>query len=305
MSTSVSEERVDLSRIIPSGQKAQRISADMPAETRSGSPDSDALLASPTARDLVARACTAIGEVYTTNPESTEKWLSAAGRALHQFIDSFHHAGSNGRLVGAWLAMVSQTTLSGEPVIEVGSSGYSTEQAAQIVRRAAAAWCSRSRLAQGLMNTQVGSGDGPQLPGGISCAQRTILPLRWAGSVRWLVLELNVATGSPGPGKSGVAAAELMLPLIAGVLEQTVGRLEAHRHRLAMRVSPAQQPILPMLATGMSQRLIAERVQRSLHTVHDHVKSIYGSLGVNSRFQFQRLWNGHEPGDFQPGDDAE
>lgn len=303
MTTNATDERSDLSRVIPAGQKAQRITGEHSAEGHLAG-DVESMLASASVRDLVARACIAIGEVYTTSPESTERWLSAAAHAIQQFVDSFQPAGGT-RSTGVWLAMASQTTFSGEPVVEVGSAGYANEQTAVVVRRAAAAWCARARLAQGLLQTHLGGGDGPQLPGGLSCSFRTVLPLRWAGSVRWLILEVTIPTGAAGPGKGGVAAAELLLPLVAGVLEQTVGRLEAHRQRLALRVSPAQQPILPLLATGMSQRLIADRVQRSLHTVHDHVKSIYGSLGVNSRFAFQRLWNGQDPAVAPPCDDAE
>jgi DNA-binding CsgD family transcriptional regulator len=42
----------------------------------------------------------------------------------------------------------------------------------------------------------------------------------------------------------------------------------------------------------MSQRQIADRLGRSLHTVHDHVKGAYASLGISARHQLFFLWNG-------------
>jgi DNA-binding NarL/FixJ family response regulator len=50
-----------------------------------------------------------------------------------------------------------------------------------------------------------------------------------------------------------------------------------------------------LLAKGLSQRQISQRVSRSLHTVHDHVKGIYAALGIKSRYQLYVLWNGGDP----------
>lgn len=46
----------------------------------------------------------------------------------------------------------------------------------------------------------------------------------------------------------------------------------------------AQRRLLPLLAQGLSESDIAAKIFRSRHTVHDHVKQIYKTLNVSSRF---------------------
>jgi len=41
--------------------------------------------------------------------------------------------------------------------------------------------------------------------------------------------------------------------------------------------------VLQLLAMGLSNHQIAERLILSRHTVNGHVQSIYGKLGINSR----------------------
>lgn len=57
----------------------------------------------------------------------------------------------------------------------------------------------------------------------------------------------------------------------------------ASRPDLAKQVSPAQRAVLELLLTSLSEPEIAEVLGRSKHTIHDHTKSIYQALKVNSR----------------------
>ncbi len=57
----------------------------------------------------------------------------------------------------------------------------------------------------------------------------------------------------------------------------------ASRPDLAKRVSPAQRAVLELLLTALSEPEVAEVLGRSKHTIHDHTKSIYQALKVNSR----------------------
>jgi len=51
------------------------------------------------------------------------------------------------------------------------------------------------------------------------------------------------------------------------------------------RLSPREQRVLRLLAEGLSNRGIAQRLQISLHTVDTHVRRIYRKLGIHSRAQ--------------------
>jgi DNA-binding CsgD family transcriptional regulator len=66
--------------------------------------------------------------------------------------------------------------------------------------------------------------------------------------------------------------------------------LLAARGDLARRVSPAQRAVLELLLTGVSESDIATTLGRSKHTIHDHTKSIYQALQVNSRVELVLLF---------------
>lgn len=57
-------------------------------------------------------------------------------------------------------------------------------------------------------------------------------------------------------------------------------------------LTPAERKVLHLLLTGLSEKLIAEQLERSYHTTHDWVTSIYRKFGVNSRAALMALWLG-------------
>ncbi len=69
---------------------------------------------------------------------------------------------------------------------------------------------------------------------------------------------------------------------------------DARREELLRPLGPAQRAIAPLLATGRSERDIAEQLGRSAHTVHEHAKRIYRAWGVSNRFQMRDKWLGAE-----------
>ena len=81
-------------------------------------------------------------------------------------------------------------------------------------------------------------------------------------------------------------------PAIRDGFVQAVAVPAMRRAEVLKRVSAIQGTILRMLAEGETERGIAEKLSRSVHTVHDHVKTIYLSLGVSSRYKLVEIWNG-------------
>jgi DNA-binding CsgD family transcriptional regulator len=68
-----------------------------------------------------------------------------------------------------------------------------------------------------------------------------------------------------------------MAPLFDG--RRTPARVEATMEALTAR----EQEILGLLATGLTNREIAQRLILSARTVETHVARVTGKLGVNSR----------------------
>jgi len=57
-------------------------------------------------------------------------------------------------------------------------------------------------------------------------------------------------------------------------------------------LSPMRRRVAPMLASGLSETEIADKLGRSKHTVHEHAKSIYQHWHVSSRRELRDLWLG-------------
>jgi DNA-binding CsgD family transcriptional regulator len=102
--------------------------------------------------------------------------------------------------------------------------------------------------------------------------------------------------GSPGSSLGGGVALGQALAWLAPFLvrgfEHAVTAPFRRRAALSGRVSESQRGVLIGLIEGKTEREIALAMERSPHTVHDHVKSIYGELGVSNRSQLQALWYG-------------
>ncbi len=64
-----------------------------------------------------------------------------------------------------------------------------------------------------------------------------------------------------------------------------------NRADLCAKLSDAQLRVLEFLLEGHTEPQIADFINRSRHTVHDHTKAIYQALGVNGRVQLVLLFS--------------
>lgn len=87
---------------------------------------------------------------------------------------------------------------------------------------------------------------------------------------RWAVLEASVLSGPEDP--------EVALSIRPAIGEQITGLLMA-----AYGLSPREREVCRQVMTGLSTNEIARTLRISVHTVHDHLKSIFGKVGVQSR----------------------
>jgi DNA-binding NarL/FixJ family response regulator len=86
-------------------------------------------------------------------------------------------------------------------------------------------------------------------------------------------------------------ALRMLATVAIEVFESTVWKLECHRRRIAARLTSAQRRVLEYMVQGHSERKIGELLERSPHTVHDHIRAIYHTLEIASRSDLLLLWN--------------
>lgn len=67
------------------------------------------------------------------------------------------------------------------------------------------------------------------------------------------------------------------------------------RRRLLARLTGAQERVLGLMIEGLTNQEMARRLDRSPHTVHDHVMGVFRALGVNSRRAVNELWYDRTP----------
>lgn len=77
--------------------------------------------------------------------------------------------------------------------------------------------------------------------------------------------------------------------MCATYIHRTVIPEEA-RHNLLAQLTPSQRQVAMLLTENVSESEIAAIIQRSQHTVHDHVKAVFRAWGVHSRAEAIALW---------------
>jgi DNA-binding NarL/FixJ family response regulator len=94
-----------------------------------------------------------------------------------------------------------------------------------------------------------------------------------------------------------VAAGEMLIPptILAGLLARQRQRAEraVRRHELRERLTPRETEILQLVARGVDNRAIADRLGISIATVRVHVQKVIEKLGAHSRLEAVVRANDH------------
>lgn len=106
-------------------------------------------------------------------------------------------------------------------------------------------------------------------------------PSRCAALAIWNVgmRQMAVVLRGGDPGE----AAEMLWVLMPGIARRAATALGANLLHRRRWLSPLEELVMQMLATGHGVPLIAAKLSRSKHTIHDHVKSLHRKMGINSR----------------------
>lgn len=132
--------------------------------------------------------------------------------------------------------------------------------------------CGAVLLAEGDARTAL-----PRLRRAWTLWQRVEAPYE-AARARLLVAEACRALGDDDAARMELEAARAALETLGAVLD-----LEGLEGREAGPLSPREREVLRLLATGVTNRVIAGRLFLSEKTVARHVSNIFGKLGVQSR----------------------
>lgn len=275
-------------------------------------------LLSQDVRGVLEKCLGVAGALYTRGQwGGLEEWLAGGAAQVLEFYtrggeQSGTAGGNGGAPVGAWMALVTQAQrIESRRVVglaQVGYPGFSPEQVADVAHGV----CLNPSTWSEVIVRQVGGSPVlgsqarvVQVPSASDQAVRVttplgrfvrgVVPIAPAGDGRALLWQVDGKLGGWTPTGQDAAAGEGLSLALPQAYTQTVHRRGTQREKLTRAVSASQSQILPLLAKGLSQRQISQRVSRSLHTVHDHVKGIYAALGIKSRYQLYVLWNGGDP----------
>lgn len=113
------------------------------------------------------------------------------------------------------------------------------------------------------------------------CVGRDGVAARCAALAIWNVGKRQLAVAMRG-GEPGEAA-EMLWVLMPGIARRAATALGANMLHRRHCLSPLEERVMQMLATGHGVPLIAEKLARSKHTIHDHVKSLHRKMGINTR----------------------
>jgi LuxR family maltose regulon positive regulatory protein len=173
------------------------------------------------------------------------------------------------------------------------------EQAASVIAAAHLQSYSHSALAHAVMARVARHfGDARAAREHIQAAER-LLPLLTralaplAIQTRLELVRASVTLGDTGAARDRLAEVDELLRPGGdfGSLREETGELSATVQQIrasaaeAVKLTAAELRLLPLLATQLSSREIAERLFVSIHTVRAQVTAIYRKLGVSSRTQ--------------------
>ena len=244
------------------------------------------------ARAMIAKACGVVGAALTSDAAAPEQWLRQICAQLVELLEGRAAAVACVRGPGGF---------EGEStVLYAGAAGAPSREA---VETALAELASCEIGARAVSRSQSISDRVWQLSGvRRSRAAHGLFEYARAGAEidlvegrGTLVIEVEGLTAQWQPDDLTLAAIEAVAPAMARGFAKRFIDIERRRRLLLDRLSEPQKLIAPLLAAGCTEREVAERIERSAHTVHEHTREIYRAFGVRSRMEMRDLWYGLNP----------
>lgn len=111
-----------------------------------------------------------------------------------------------------------------------------------------------------------------------------------SGSRRVVLAEVALGPGSVMDASRAQAVMEASMPLLASRILRAIGPASTAKNDW---LTPREEMVLWHLLAGKKVPEIAKELDRSVYTVHDHVKSLHRKLGANNRGQLVARALGH------------
>ena len=112
---------------------------------------------------------------------------------------------------------------------------------------------------------------------------------------RRLIIELAGRTNAWRPSVATLERVGVAVSLAAAAYEHRIHRPAEARAQLDAKLTASQRRVARLLCEGLSEQEMAERLDRSVHTVHDHIKAIFHAWNVHSRAE--AIWRRKHPFD--------
>lgn len=163
----------------------------------------------------------------------------------------------------------------------VGCSGYSSVSDAQNAMNAFA-----------LHAVSMASIDPSESP---EATMRWSMPLPAISGSRWVTMRISMLPALRGKALEDTRlhfdlAMSVFKAALSASYQRAILEPEIRERALYDRLSVPQRNVARGLVQGQSESVIAKNLNRSKHTVHDHIRTIYQSFGVKSRYEFLMLW---------------
>lgn len=235
--------------------------------------------------------CSALTKAYTFDTgREPEGWLTVAAVELRNFASLRAEPDS---IAAAWVLLIEVTP--GQPARALGHGfdGHATPYATMRMARRV------QRLGTILTSRDGSHTDGPLVehkPGHPYCPSserllRVVLGDGHGGFV------LFIAGFEDGRGRpvAGTAQDGTVRTLFSALARAGVARsvpVNMRRSAIVRSLSDAQRRVFPLLMAGLTEREIGDKLGRSPHTIHDHVRCIYDAFGVRSKHELIARWSG-------------
>ncbi len=257
--------------------------------------------------DLAGACCDAVGRIFALREISEDSWLRAASEALRHIEGDVDAAAAEiivaeARDIQHRLWRVIHSAISRPDELDIDASSLA-DRIVQDERR----WLIDASSALEpprffLRHDRVS--DESWRTHSLRAARETFglfdyarATMRLPGSVGpiAIIVQISGCSREWRPNERTRSALVAAAPLAAAAFARAFVEPAVRKKNLLEMLSGAQRSVAELMVSNVKESEIARRLDRSRHTIHDHVKAIHKAWGVGSRLEALLVWDGVRP----------